>query len=107
MEGVEALLRWPRRPEGPLSPDVFIGIAESSGLIYALGQFALYRACCDLQAIGELMLSVNISPAQFRDPEFETRVVRARPLPFSGPPFANRGDRELCDGKSSPRPCGH
>lgn len=76
MEGVEALLRWPRRPEGPLSPDVFIGIAESSGLIYALGQFALYRACCDLQAIGELMLSVNISPAQFRDPEFETRVVQ-------------------------------
>lgn len=76
MEGVEALLRWPRRPEGPLPPDVFIGIAESSGLIYALGQFALYRACCDLQPIGELMLSVNISPAQFRDPEFETRVVQ-------------------------------
>ncbi|EMQ0912859.1 EAL domain-containing protein, partial [Raoultella ornithinolytica] len=76
MEGVEALLRWPRRPEGPLPPDVFIGIAESSGLIYALGQFALYRACCDLQSIGELMLSVNISPAQFRDPEFETRVVQ-------------------------------
>ena len=76
MEGVEALLRWPRRPEGPLPPDVFIGIAESSGLIYALGQFALYRACCDLQSIGELTLSVNISPAQFRDPEFETRVVQ-------------------------------
>jgi sensor c-di-GMP phosphodiesterase-like protein len=37
MEGVEALLRWPRRPEGPLPPDVFIGIAESSGLIMRWG----------------------------------------------------------------------
>lgn len=35
MEGVEALLRWPRRPQGALPPDVFIGIAESSGLIYS------------------------------------------------------------------------
>lgn len=74
--GVEALLRWPRRPEGPLPPDAFIGIAESSGLIYALGQFALYRACSDLRALDDLMLSVNISPAQFRDPEFESRVVQ-------------------------------
>lgn len=75
MEGVEALLRWPRRPQGALPPDAFIGIAESSGLIYALGQFVLYRACCDLQPMGDLLLSVNISPAQFRDPEFESRVV--------------------------------
>lgn len=70
MEGVEALLRWPRRPQGALPPDAFIGIAESSGLIYALGQFVLHRACSDL------LLSVNISPAQFRDPEFESRVVQ-------------------------------
>ncbi|MFK3703773.1 putative bifunctional diguanylate cyclase/phosphodiesterase [Klebsiella sp. NPDC088457] len=76
MEGVEALLRWPRRPEGPLPPDAFISVAESSGLIYALGQFVLYRACSDLQSMGDLMLAVNISPAQFRDPEFESRVVQ-------------------------------
>lgn len=76
MEGVEALLRWPRRPEGPLAPDAFIPIAESSGLIYALGQFALSQACYDLETMGDLLLSVNISPAQFRDPEFETRVIQ-------------------------------
>ncbi|CAH5523894.1 putative bifunctional diguanylate cyclase/phosphodiesterase [Klebsiella oxytoca] len=76
MEGVEALLRWPRRPQGALPPDAFIGIAESSGLIYALGQFVLHRACSDLQPLGDLLLSVNISPAQFRDPEFESRVVQ-------------------------------
>lgn len=75
MTGVEALARWPRRPAGPLTPDVFIGIAESSGLIYALGQFVLRRACRDLLPLGDLMLSVNISPAQFRDPDFETKVA--------------------------------
>jgi predicted signal transduction protein with EAL and GGDEF domain len=44
MSSVEALVRWPRRPEGP-GPDAFIAIAETSGLIYKLGQFVLQRAC--------------------------------------------------------------
>ena len=75
MSSVEALVRWPRRPEGPLGPDTFIAIAETSGLIYKLGQFVLQRACEDLQPYGELKLSVNISPAQFRDPAFEEKVA--------------------------------
>lgn len=75
MTGVEALLRWPRRPQGALAPDAFIAIAESSGLIDTLGQFVLQRACSDLQPVGDLLLSVNISPAQFRDPAFESRVM--------------------------------
>jgi predicted signal transduction protein with EAL and GGDEF domain len=41
----EALVRWPRRPAGELGPDTFISIAETSGLIYKLGQFVLHRAC--------------------------------------------------------------
>lgn len=73
--GVEALVRWPRRPAGALPPDQFIGIAETSGLIYALGQFVLRRACHDLLPFSDLKLSVNISPAQFRDPEFENKVA--------------------------------
>lgn len=75
MIGVEALVRWPRRPQGALTPDEFITIAETGGLIYALGQFVLRRACQDLQALDDLKLSVNISPAQFRDPEFEEKVA--------------------------------
>jgi hypothetical protein len=35
------------------------------------------------------MLSVNILPAQFRDPEFETRVVQVSPAAIFRPPFAN------------------
>ena len=75
MTSVEALVRWPRRPEGELGPDTFITIAETSGLIYKLGQFVLHRACSDLEPFGDLKLSVNISPAQFRDPEFEDKVA--------------------------------
>lgn len=75
MTSVEALVRWPRRPEGELGPDAFIAIAETSGLIDRLGQFVLHRACQDLEPFRELKLSVNISPAQFRDPEFEDKVA--------------------------------
>ncbi|WP_432226390.1 bifunctional diguanylate cyclase/phosphodiesterase [Enterobacter wuhouensis] len=75
MTSVEALVRWPRRPEGELGPDTFIAIAETSGLIDRLGQFVLHRACQDLEPFRELKLSVNISPAQFRDPEFEDKVA--------------------------------
>jgi periplasmic sensor diguanylate cyclase/phosphodiesterase len=76
MTGVEALVRWPRRSKGELKPDAFIAIAETSGLIYSLGQFVLKRACTDMQALDDLKLSVNISPAQFRDPEFENKVAQ-------------------------------
>ena len=72
---VEALLRWPRRPGGPLGPDVFIPVAEAEGLIDALGLFALRRACADLSPFDRVALSVNVSPAQFHDPEFERKVA--------------------------------
>jgi diguanylate cyclase (GGDEF)-like protein len=71
---VEALLRWPRRPSGAIGPDKFIPAAESSGLIDPLGLFALRRACEDVFPHTAISLSVNVSPAQFRDPKFEKRV---------------------------------
>ena len=71
---VEALARWPRRPGSEIGPDQFIPVAESTGLIHPLGLFVLRRACRDLCEIDNVNLSVNISPAQFRDPEFEAKV---------------------------------
>ena len=76
ISSVEALVRWPRRPEGPLMPDQFIDVAESSGLIHPLGQFVLKKACHDLRDVPGLRLSVNLSPAQFRDPELEAKVAK-------------------------------
>jgi len=67
---VEALVRWPGRPGGPLTPDEFIGIAEGSGTIQALGMYVLERACRETRDIRGLNLSVNVSPTQFNNPDF-------------------------------------
>lgn len=71
----EALIRWPRRPDGPLDPEEFIDIAEGTGQIHPLGLFVLERACRDLRLLAPLKLSVNVSPAQFRDPAFARQVA--------------------------------
>ncbi|MFN7180308.1 putative bifunctional diguanylate cyclase/phosphodiesterase [Hyphomonas sp.] len=67
---VEALVRWPGRPGGPLTPDEFIGIAEGSGTIQALGMYVLERACRETGYIRGLKLSVNVAPTQFNNPDF-------------------------------------
>ncbi|WP_349634985.1 EAL domain-containing protein [Sphingobium sp. MK2] len=72
---VEALVRWPRRAAGPIDPHQFIEIAEITGQIHPLGLFVLDRACRDIGPLGNVKLSVNVSPAQFRDPGFEREVV--------------------------------
>ncbi len=72
--GVEALARWNRKGFGPVAPEVFIPIAESTGLIDQLGLFVLQRACETVQQWPGLKLAVNISPGQFRDPAFATHV---------------------------------
>lgn len=72
--GVEALARWTRKGHGPVSPDVFIPIAESTGLIDLLGLCVLRTACTTLKDWPGLALSVNVSPGQFRDPAFVSRV---------------------------------
>lgn len=72
---VEALARWTRKGHGPVSPDVFIPIAEASGLIDQLGLCVLSQALAQLSHWPDLKLSVNVSPGQFRDPAFVDRVA--------------------------------
>lgn len=66
--GVEALMRWNRRAAGPMGPGEFIPAAEASGLIDDLGMFALRRAIEEIGPLGDLKISVNVSPAQLRNP---------------------------------------
>jgi diguanylate cyclase (GGDEF)-like protein/PAS domain S-box-containing protein len=79
--GAEALLRW-RRADGVLvPPDVFIPVAEATGQIVAIGAWVLRHACeawLALDAAGHaLPLSINVSPRQFREPNFvaEMRAI--------------------------------
>ena len=69
----EVLLRWPRAT-GMVAPDVFIPLAEESGLIIPIGAWVLREAARQLviwrQAGQELKLSVNVSARQLMDDEF-------------------------------------
>lgn len=71
--GVEALIRWNHPTKGLISPNVFIPIAEATGLICKIGVWVLQQACQDIQLLTErlgieLMLSVNVSPVQLKSP---------------------------------------
>jgi diguanylate cyclase (GGDEF)-like protein/PAS domain S-box-containing protein len=76
--GAELLMRWQRADGAFVPPDVFIPVAESSGLIVPLGRWVLREACrawLALDAAGHaLPLSINVSPLQFRQPDFVAEV---------------------------------
>lgn len=76
--GAELLMRWDHPERGRISPDVFIPIAEESGMIVRLGDWALQETCAMLLKIkqtGKLYpLSINVSPRQFRQADFVKRV---------------------------------
>ncbi|AGB72477.1 MULTISPECIES: putative bifunctional diguanylate cyclase/phosphodiesterase [Rhizobium] len=74
MIGVEALVRWNRPGHGPISPEAFIPIAETSGLIEALGLLVLRKACEAARHWPDLRVAVNVSPGQFRNPAFADYV---------------------------------
>jgi diguanylate cyclase (GGDEF)-like protein len=78
--GGELLMRWPQPDGSMVPPNVFIPVAEESGLILALGAWAMRQAC---EAVLELArasvplpLSVNVSPSQFRQADFVEQVRR-------------------------------
>ncbi len=79
--GVEALARWNHPTRGALSPTRFIPIAEESGLIVPLGKIILTQACEDMVSWHKiapdkapLLLSVNMSPKQFFQPDLVDSV---------------------------------
>ncbi len=69
--GAEALLRWHDPELGEISPDVFIGVAERSGLITELTYFAIQRGCRQLNdwktEAGGLTVAINTTPNTTRD----------------------------------------
>ena len=80
--GAEALVRWRHPVEGLVPPDVFVPVAEESGMIIELGEWILRTACRqthELQRSGcpGLEIAVNISAMQFTDGNLLPMVERA------------------------------
>ena len=84
LHGVEALVRWNHPQQGLIPPGAFIAEAEASGLIVPLGNWVLLEAAAALRRwqtesghatwAQPLTMAVNVSPRQFREPDFVDRV---------------------------------
>jgi diguanylate cyclase (GGDEF)-like protein/PAS domain S-box-containing protein len=90
--GMEALLRWHHPRLGVISPATFVPLAEETGLIVAIGEWALKRSCqqarsfCDELGM-DLSVSVNLSPRQFEQSNLLQVIEEA--LEHSGLPPKN------------------
>jgi diguanylate cyclase (GGDEF)-like protein/PAS domain S-box-containing protein len=79
--GAEALVRWNHPRRGPVSPALFIPLAEETGMILRLGHWILEAACTQLALWAEkpetshLTVAVNVSARQFRSPQFVSQVA--------------------------------
>lgn len=81
--GVEALVRWKHPARGLIQAGDFVSLAEESGIIVPLGEWAVRRACTQLRAwqerlpaLSDLTMSVNVSGRQFRRPDLVETVGR-------------------------------
>ena len=74
ISGVEALLRWQHPVHGDIPPSDFIPIAESSGLIPALGEWVLECAFRDSALWPDIEVAINLSPVQFRHLDLEATL---------------------------------
>jgi diguanylate cyclase (GGDEF)-like protein len=74
--GFEALARWQDHGLGYVPPDIFIPVAEETGLINILGDQLFRRACLDAKAWpANFVLAFNVSPVQLRDPMLGLRIL--------------------------------
>jgi diguanylate cyclase (GGDEF)-like protein len=90
--GVEALLRWTHPKLGHVQPSVFISLAEETGLIVPIGEWAIRTACAETMQMREelamdLSVSVNLSPRQFQQKNLTEVIENA--LKLSGLPSQN------------------
>lgn len=78
--GSEALIRWESPERGLVLPGEFIPIAEECGLIVPIGEWVLRKACAQASAWRDSgrapsRVAVNLSPLQFRRPDFANTVI--------------------------------
>lgn len=78
--GFEALIRWTDAELGPISPEVFIPMAEAQGLITGIGEWCIHEACAHAarwvaEGLVPGRVAVNASPVQFQQPGFARRII--------------------------------
>ena len=113
--GAEALMRWNHPDQGLLPPSSFVQLAEESGLISALGDWALERAVRTLAGWLDrlpgtvpFVMHVNVSPAELRRPELAERVLgmldryRVVPARLALEIAETRPDDRRCAGSGNP-----
>jgi len=79
--GAEALLRWQHPELGLLPANRFVPLAEETGLILPLGEWALREACAQTKAwqvkgLPPLHMAVNLSPRQLEQPDIVPLILR-------------------------------
>jgi diguanylate cyclase (GGDEF)-like protein len=77
---MEALLRWYNPEMGIISPNVFIPLAEESGLIISIGEWVLRQACKQNKAwqdagYSPIIIAINLSPKQFCQPNLVEALI--------------------------------
>nr|HML30659.1 EAL domain-containing protein [Hyphomicrobium sp.] len=78
ISGFEALVRWHHPTRGMVSPVEFIPLAEEIGLISAIGNWVLDRACVDaMKWPSHVKVAVNLSPLQFKNNTLVFQVIAA------------------------------
>ncbi|QZD94433.1 putative bifunctional diguanylate cyclase/phosphodiesterase [Qipengyuania gelatinilytica] len=76
--GVEALMRWYHPQRGIISPLDFLPVAEETGMITALGEWAIREALAEASKVeGEFRLAINLSPTQVKNPNLVATVAQA------------------------------
>jgi diguanylate cyclase (GGDEF)-like protein len=80
--GFEALARWEHPTRGTIKPEVFISLAETTGLIHGLGRWVMLKACENVKQwrafdpqFNDLSISVNVSGFQLADSGFAGHVA--------------------------------
>jgi two-component system CheB/CheR fusion protein len=80
LSGVEALARWRHPVKGMIPPDQFIRVAEQSGMMLELGSYIMHMAMRQAVAWKQegkpTHILVNVSPVQFREPDFAASIFK-------------------------------